>query len=387
MATNPPSFGASHIEQWRKLAEQNTEMWLANADPTVKQTAQQFLASQKVMFSFWEMAEKAWGTMLTQVNAGQNWQAALTDYMATLREQIPNSAELLQSNNDLWQLYMEQWQQFMQPWMAAAQQNPLAFGANGSSMIELSKLYQTAYNQTFGKLLDAPGIGQNRELNEKFIAGFKAWQELQRANIDYQLILANTGVKAFESFLKAAVSKAQAGQPITTIKQLTDVWTEVADPIFIDIFKSDSYVKIQGALLSAFMNYRIQSRRIMEKVFSEMDIPTRSEVDEAHRNIYNQKKEIKALKKALAAGKPTAASGGESKKIAALEKTVATLKSELTALKKENNLAELKAELETLKKAMAEAAAPKPAPRKRTTTRKRTTKTEAAGGETNDATH
>ena len=48
------------------------------------------------------------------------------------------------------------------------------------------------------------------------------------------------------------------------------------------------------------MTYRIQQREIAEASLSLYDLPTRSEVDEAHRNIYELRKEVKALKKALA---------------------------------------------------------------------------------------
>lgn len=353
MATAQPSFTMPQAEQWRKLTEQNMQMWMANATPTAQMVTEQLTNSQQMLVNFLQMANEGWGKMMSQVAMGQDWQSAFDSYFTQLREQVSAPMTLAQDNAELWKLYNQQWQQFLQPWFGAFQPTSLAMGSNGSTILEVSKMYQTAYEQSFGKLFDAPGIGQNRELNAKLNAGFKAWQELQRANVDYQAILVQTGVKALEAFFKTSLEKMQANEPITTVSQFVTVWTEVADPLFIEAFKSSEYIEGQGAFLSAMMNYRVQTRQIIEEVMEALDMPTRSEIDEAHRNIYNQRKEIKAIKKSLNGG-GVVSSNGESAKVVALEKTVASLK----------------AELEELKQAVAEVAKPK----RTTTTRKRTTK-------------
>jgi polyhydroxyalkanoate synthesis regulator phasin len=69
--------------------------------------------------------------------------------------------------------------------------------------------------------------------------------------------------------------------------------------VFIEVFRSEKYIRIQGRLLNTAMAYRIHQREIVELFLKIGDMPTRSEVDEAHRNIYEQRKEMKALKKAL----------------------------------------------------------------------------------------
>jgi DNA anti-recombination protein RmuC len=47
------------------------------------------------------------------------------------------------------------------------------------------------------------------------------------------------------------------------------------------------------------MTYRIRQREIAELFFKINDIPTRSEVDEVHRLNYQQRKDIKTLRKRL----------------------------------------------------------------------------------------
>ena len=94
--------------------------------------------------------------------------------------------------------------------------------------------------------------------------------------------------------------RAEQGEMIGSVRDLLLLWGQVADRVFIDTFRTDEFIQIQGQFLQAAMTYRIQQREIAEASLSLYDLPTRSEVDEAHRNIYELRKEVKALKKALA---------------------------------------------------------------------------------------
>ena len=95
------------------------------------------------------------------------------------------------------------------------------------------------------------------------------------------------------------VSLAEKGEAIQSLRQLTVLWSNVADEVFIETFRSEKYIRVQGQLSNAAMTYLIRRREIIELFSKINEIPTRCEVDEAHRNIYEQRKEVKALKKAV----------------------------------------------------------------------------------------
>ena len=88
--------------------------------------------------------------------------------------------------------------------------------------------------------------------------------------------------------------------------------------MFLEAFRTERYTLAQGKFLNANMEYRISQRRIMEEYMEAFDMPTRSEIDEAHRRIYELRKEVKGLKKQLnelqAAGETAAKPAPSSKK-------------------------------------------------------------------------
>jgi class III poly(R)-hydroxyalkanoic acid synthase PhaE subunit len=291
------------FEQWRELAMKMLENWPGD-DTITRQVAEQFINSQTALLRFVEMTVNAWTDIGPKMAAGEDWQA----YADRLRQQFAAPyAEMTEASedlNELWALYMTEWQRLSQPWMEPLQRTAtlgasVLSGRGSDELLELTNLYWDAFERTFGSLLQAPGLGLSRELNEKIARGFDRWLDYRRASADYQRKLADVWGEAFEQLVREMAALSEKGGTISTIRDLLLLWGQVADRVFIKTFQTDEYVQIQGQFLNAAMAYRIQQREIMEIYLQANDIPTRSEVDEAHRNIYELRKEIKVLKKQI----------------------------------------------------------------------------------------
>jgi class III poly(R)-hydroxyalkanoic acid synthase PhaE subunit len=301
--TPPPLFQPDF-----KLAAQDFAAWTANAGPTAKSVAEHLFTTQKTFVHLLEFLTSAWQAMAAKIASGEEWQYILKTYADQLRQQLLQSPEkttrLTQDLGELWRLYLEELNKLTQPWLRSSQLAEGHLGqaiiGNGSALIDLTNLYWDAYERSFGRLLESPSMGYTRELNEKMLKGFDIWRDFRQASFEYQVVLADTWVKAFVQVMEELASLAEKGQPIKSLRELALLWNNVADPVFIEVFRSEKFIHIQGRLLSTAMTFRIHQREISELFFKMTDIPTRSEVDEAHQKIYEQRKELKALKKALA---------------------------------------------------------------------------------------
>jgi class III poly(R)-hydroxyalkanoic acid synthase PhaE subunit len=298
---NPSAPYTQLFEQWRELALKALEDWPGDAGIT-RQVAEQFINSQTALLRFVEMTVNAWAEIAPKMAAGADWQAFADQMRQQFTATYAGATEASEDLNDLWALYMAEWQRLSQPWMEPLQRTAILgasilSGRGSDELLELTNLYWDAFEQTFGSLLQAPGLGLSRELNEKIARGFDRWLDYRRASADYQRKLADVWGEAFEQLVNEMGALSEKGGTISTIRDLLLLWGQVADRVFIKTFQTDEYVQIQGQFLNAAMAYRIQQREIMEITLQAYDIPTRSEVDEAHRNIYELRKEIKALKK------------------------------------------------------------------------------------------
>lgn len=306
-ASADPNMG-SMMEMWRKMTMQSMQQWTQHADPAIKSVAEQMLNGQQAMMQMFNMMSQTWQQIMPIVNTGGDWNKALTEQMQKIRAVLLESATDVvgagSNLSQLWQTYLSQWQNFGMPWMQAMQQGMPLMGSammgDQNALTQMTNMYWDAFQDTFGQLLQAPGIGYTREFDEKQRRAFAAWLDYQEASYEYQVVLAETWVKAFDQLMREMVELSQQGQKIEGLRAFINRWSETADHIFKDVFQSDVYVIAQSKLVNALMAYRIKQRDVNEKLFEMMDMPTRSEVDEANRRIYELRKEVKALKKELA---------------------------------------------------------------------------------------
>lgn len=318
-----PMMGASIypdlVEPWRKLYGQGMDMLLADSTTVAREFAQQIASSQATMMRLLEMTTRAWQVMVPRLDAGEDWNSVLMSYMTQVRQQTMNQEGILnaaKSTNELWVLYLEQLQYLSRPYLEAFTQMPGSVSGMmaGGETSELSKLYWAAYEDTFGRLVSMPGFGITRELQQKLLAGFGAFTALRRASVDYQLALSSAWEKIYEQVLHDMMQRSQQGNPITSLNELVRVWTTAADQGLEQVFRSDSYLEAQRNFVNAAMNYRLREREIYETFAEVSNIPTRTEVDEAHRNIYELRREVRALKKQLASMQASSSNGNASRR-------------------------------------------------------------------------
>lgn len=306
-AAKAPTF-ADISAEWQKLANQSLQAWSAATDPVARSTAEQFIAAQGVMLRFMDFAARAWETAAPKIKSGADWQEALNESMQQLREGwvgLPaQAAAINQDMQSLWELYMQQWRAFGQPWETIWNRAPGLMGraaaGDSAALFELSDAYQQAYQQTIGKLAASPNLGMARESVSRLQEGFDAFVSWNLASTEYQAVLGEIWEAAFRQYGEDLAALAEKGEKITELRELVLLWTRGAERIFLEAFRGERYTLAQGKLLNATMQYRSKQRRILEDYLEAFDLPTRSEIDEAHRRIYELRKEVKALKKQLA---------------------------------------------------------------------------------------
>ena len=318
---------------WSQITQKNLEGLQAGAAPIAKATTEQFFAVQETAIRFLEFSTRLWEAIGPKIQAGDDWVATFEKSMEQFRTQWIQFPEIAQGTaediNRLWNDYLQQWQRFGQPWIEAMQRSPEFFArmmtGDSTAYIGLSNLYREAYQGSYARLVSSPGLGMTREFNEKLQSGFDSWVSWQLAVMEYQGVVGEqqgrivgwnqraTGhdfmVFAFEKFQEDMIGLAEKDEKINNLRDFVLVWTRGAEKVFTDAFQTERYVLAQGQMLNAAMKYRVHEREIIEVFLRLYDLPTRSELDETHRRIYELRKEVKALKKAIAELKAGAKGG------------------------------------------------------------------------------
>jgi class III poly(R)-hydroxyalkanoic acid synthase PhaE subunit len=309
------------VKAWTDTQEQIWKNWLglvpgvpspgegarfAENVQIVNDVTRRLLTAQKEMLRILEMSLRTWNAIAPKIEAGEDWHQALLGFTDELRQhllQFPLEMQKgLQDSDELWRLYYEQWKGLVQPWVESLRQAPWHFGqasaGDGSALIEFTNLYWDAYERTFGRLLESPSLGYTRELNADMLKGFDAWMEYRRASFEYQVMLTRTWIQAFETFMQQVPMAAQ-GEPGPGVRKLLFLWLDVVEQAFTGVFRSKEYLRIQANLVNTATAYRLREREIVDAFLKTSHLPSRSELDEAYRRIYELRKEVKDLRKAV----------------------------------------------------------------------------------------
>jgi len=169
-----------------------------------------------------------------------------------------------------------------------------------SALSELTNLYWDIYEKTFGSVLQSPSLGYTREFNNKLLKSFETGINFSKASFDYQIVLLDVCLKALEELTRELASSEAKGKTVQNWQQFLQVWSSIFDRVFAQTFRSQDALEVQGNFLNSAMTYRLYQQQLMEVFLKMYDLPTRSEVDEIHHGIYELRKEVKSLKKALA---------------------------------------------------------------------------------------
>lgn len=321
-STHWNEIATDYVNTWTETGTKMWESWFdvmgsipvpknaTNGEAELQSYTNKFLDNRELLVRFLKLSVNAWKDIFPKVESGDDWQNILPKYTEQMKEEITKfSSSFLKSNDnisELWQIYLQQIQKFNKLWLAPLNlsngtiNNALA--GKSSALIELNNFYwNLLYEESFGSLMQSPLLGPTRELNGKLLAGFEAWKDLYKASINYQLILAEVQVKSFEALMRELVARAENGKQVKDWKEFQTVWSQVADKVFEDTFCQEDNLKIRGKFLNALNIYRIKQQEIMELSFDMMNIPTRKEIDEVHKTIYELRKEVKQLKKQLLA--------------------------------------------------------------------------------------
>jgi class III poly(R)-hydroxyalkanoic acid synthase PhaE subunit len=276
--------------------------------PELREATKRYLDNRDILVKFLQLSIDAWQDLFPKIQAGDDWQTVLNNYTEQMRQQLKTFTTTAKTGEDvqhLWSIYLQQVQKFNQLWL-----DPLgmsngtiakAFLGDTSALIEFNNLYWNRfYEEAFGNWLQAPLLGLPREINRKLLDGFEAWRALYQASTNYQIVLADIQVKSFEALMKKLIELAEKGQPVSDWRKFQDLWSVVSDEVFEAAFCKPENLKVRGQFINSLNNYRLKQQELMELYLKAMNLPLRSEVDEIHKTIYELRKEVKSLKKALA---------------------------------------------------------------------------------------
>jgi len=147
--------------------------------------------------------------------------------------------------------------------------------------------------------LGLPAFGFAREHQER-------WQALAQVQLDYQdksnaysALMAEAAQRAFSRFEDKLAERSEPGRQIGSARALFDLWIDAAEEAYAEIALSPRFREVYGDFVNAQMRVRAALQGEVEQTSALLGVPTRTEVDSAHRKIVQLERELRRLRDGL----------------------------------------------------------------------------------------
>jgi class III poly(R)-hydroxyalkanoic acid synthase PhaE subunit len=290
------------------LLKAGTEALGRGTSEAARDLLDKLLSSQSAMAQATEFFLKAWKVVSPSLEAGKDWRIDLQNFSTQWSEQMTAALErgtsMASDLSELTRSMGKDWPPAMLPWLAFVEKSSAA-GHLGEATLggsaNLSRLLamESELFPFLSGLAQMPRAGLTREKNAKLLRLMDATVDVRRTNMKFQTAMAQGMAKAVEATIDRLAELKAKGEKITTVRGLMKLWFTSADGTLMHVFNSPEFLAIQNEMTTANNEFRIRQRALLEDVFQTLDIPTRSEIDDAYKIIQDLKREVRALKKTV----------------------------------------------------------------------------------------
>ena len=169
-----------------------------------------------------------------------------------------------------------------------------------------SKPLFEAMQQPMRQWAQMPAFGFAREHQERWQALTQAQLDAQSATEAYQALLAEAGQDAFERFESKLAERSEPGRQLASARALFDLWIDAAEEAYAEIALAPRFRETYGRFVNGQMRLRAAVQGEVEHATAQLGMPTRTEIDAAHRKIVQLERELRRLRDRMDGGDGTA---------------------------------------------------------------------------------
>jgi class III poly(R)-hydroxyalkanoic acid synthase PhaE subunit len=291
--------------QWMRMG---VDTWSGLKEGTTQRFAGNVFGTPDVMMRSMNLLMKAWQVVGPKIEKGEPWKPDLESMLARWREELtgaPKRAATLAGDfADLTRTLFGQWAPMTAPWMAMVGQatasgHPAAAFLGGTAGLNRIFGFEEGMSPLFSGIGDLPRATVVRDKMGKMLEAVDSLTDLRTAQNAFHKKIAEAMAQALERTIEHLAKLAEKGEKITTVRDLMRTWFGIADKTLNEAFMTPEFLEVQNKMTEALMTHKVKQREALELIYDAMELPTRSALDEAFRDIQDLKREVRALRKAL----------------------------------------------------------------------------------------
>lgn len=176
-----------------------------------------------------------------------------------------------------------------------------ALGDGPKGYVEYLETWQKSYEKTFGKMLSAPTFGRDMEFWQSQKSSFDRFIRYSIAATKFYTSLADIAQDATEQVIKDyAEMHAQGTQP-KTFDEFYKYWSRTVSKNYEKVLFSDEISVLAGNMVNEMAKFKMEHDKLCEFYLAYLPVPKKSDMDNLYKTVHEMKKELRTLKRAMAA--------------------------------------------------------------------------------------
>lgn len=148
--------------------------------------------------------------------------------------------------------------------------------------------------------LQSPAFGPAREHQARWQALMRAQQDFQEHARAYVDQIRQALDDAYALFEQRLAEHEQPGNQLTSARAMFDLWIEAAEEAYANVALSEPFQQVYASLGNAQMRLRGAAQHEVERLCEALGLPTRTEMDAAHRRITELERLVRRMAQAQA---------------------------------------------------------------------------------------
>ena len=196
------------------------------------------------------------------------------------------------------------YKQVLDPWMQLDQE--LVQRAASGDMNAWQDFYiafADRYEETFAKVFTMAGMGLNREANEDYMNAMNSYIKAMFSTGSLMSLIMDACKKSAEGILETYQKNVAEGKMVSTFMDFYKLWYKVTEDYLEKLLETDEFSKAFGEFSDLYAKYMVNMNKVYERMLSGLPIPTNTDMKSLYKTVYDLRKDVRDLKKAVEAAK------------------------------------------------------------------------------------
>ncbi len=161
---------------------------------------------------------------------------------------------------------------------------------DNSAYTDFYKALTKAYENSYGKIFNAIGIGPTREQSEQVMGEFDSFYKMLISMTEMMALVSDVARENMVTVIETFQQLAKEGKQPQSLREFYNLWVKINEDAFVKVFGTPQFSRIFCDFAKKSCDFKIHFDKVMEQFLNWAPIPKNSDMINLYRTVYELRK-------------------------------------------------------------------------------------------------